>query len=528
MTERLSGIFKKTFMKRLALYTIIIAAFHSCTGSRPVSGGDDNKITLTFVQINDVYEIGPLENGNAGGMARVATLKKKYREKNPNTFLVMAGDFLSPSVYNSLQYEGKRIRGRQMVEAMDAAGTDIAVFGNHEFDISENELQSRLNESQFLWVSSNSFHKRGDVISPFTKVKPNGVEIIQPYYLMKVRDADGTVATVGFIGITLPFNKAPYVSYTDPLTTAEKIYNQIKDSCDAVVAITHQSINDDVLLAKKLPNLAMIIGGHEHDKRFQKVGNVLITKAHANAKSAYILNLRINKTNRTAKVISSLESINADIPFDPSTDSVVKKWTSIAEKSYAQLGFDSKKLVRMAGEPLDGREGEIRNRPTNLSRIIISGIEAAAPQADLAIVNSGSIRVDDILQMPITEYDILRTLPFGGSIVEVDMKGSLLLQVLQAGHKNKGIGGFLHYSPALTFEAIETMPSWKLNGQEISKEKTYRVALTDFLLTGGEANMEFLKADHPGMVKIYETPKEITDPRSDIRLAVIKYLRSRP
>jgi len=120
---------------------------------------DDGKIDVVFVQVNDVYEIAPLEGGKTGGMARVATLKKEYLKANPNTFLIMAGDFLSPSVYNSLKYNGERIRGQQMVESMNAAGMDYAIFGNHEFDITESELQKRINESSFQWISSNTFHK---------------------------------------------------------------------------------------------------------------------------------------------------------------------------------------------------------------------------------------------------------------------------------------------------------------------------------------------------------------------------------
>ncbi len=84
----------------------------SCKTASVASVQDDGKITVTFVQINDVYEIAPLQNGKVGGVARVATLKKQELAKNPNTFLVMAGDFLSPSVYNSLKYEGQRIRGK--------------------------------------------------------------------------------------------------------------------------------------------------------------------------------------------------------------------------------------------------------------------------------------------------------------------------------------------------------------------------------------------------------------------------------
>jgi 2',3'-cyclic-nucleotide 2'-phosphodiesterase (5'-nucleotidase family) len=72
-------------------------------------------------------------------------------------------------------------------------------------------------------------------------------------------------------------------------------------------------------------------------------------------------------------------------------------------------------------EPLDGRELLIRSQPTNLGKMISNAMAFAAPEADLAIMNSGSIRVDDILHAPITEYDNIRTLPFGGGILEVEL-----------------------------------------------------------------------------------------------------------
>ena len=117
-------------MKNFLRFAFVILVLSSCSSTRRTVSKDDGKINITFLQINDVYEIAPLSGGTEGGMARVATLKKKYRQKNPNTFLVMAGDFVSPSVYNSLQYEGKAIRGKQMIEAMkkitDISKNDIA------------------------------------------------------------------------------------------------------------------------------------------------------------------------------------------------------------------------------------------------------------------------------------------------------------------------------------------------------------------------------------------------------------------
>jgi len=505
---------------------LVICLGTSCSTTRNTNSNNNGKIDITFIQVNDVYEIAPLEGGRSGGFARIAYLKNKYLAINPNTYLVMAGDFLSPSVYNSLQFEGKRIRGRQMIETMNVAGTDLVVFGNHEFDITESELQSRINESSFQWVSSNSFQKKENGISRFVKSNGNISEPLPETYIMTVTDTDGTIAKIGFMGITLPFNKASYVSYTDPLETAEKMYNRIKDSCDAIVALTHQLIADDILLARRLPGLAMIIGGHEHDEQFKKVGNVIISKAHANAKSAYILHLKLNKRKQAFKVKSELIMIDETIPLEPKTDSIVNKWTGIAEKNYSSIGFDAKKIIRTAGEPLEGRESEIRFHPTNFSRIIVAGMEAATPKSDVVIVNAGSIRLDDVLQMPVSQYDILRSMPFGGGISETEMKGALIIKTLEAGRKNVGIGGFLHYSSSLSY--ITSTGVWQLKEKPIDPAKIYKVALPEFLLTGGEANMDFLKKDNPDIVHVYPFKNDQADPRSDIRLAVIRYMESQP
>ena len=510
---------------QLPFYVLIfVMAFSSCSTRKNAETArkDDGKITITFVQINDVYEIAATQGGKVGGVSRVATLKKEELSKNPNTFMVMGGDFLSPSVYNSLKHEGKRIRGKQMVESLNTAGLDFAVFGNHEFDIKEDELQDRINESTFKWIASNTFHATHFGLAPFAKTTSSGKEPFPETYIMDVQDKDGTKAKIGFIGLTLPFNKADYVSYTDPLTVAERLYNQIKDSCDAVVAITHLEVKEDSILAARIPGLALIMGGHEHDMQFKKVGNIYITKAHANAKSAYVNYLTIDVKNKKTSVKPVLRMMDTTISEDPATSLVVKKWMDIGDANFAALGFNAKRAIREKGEPLDGREDKIRSGKTNLTRIAVSAMEKAAPTADVVLLNSGSIRVDDIIQMPVTEYDIIRTLPYGGSIMEVDMKGSLLAKILEIGRNNVGSGGFLQYSSAINYHP-ETK-SWTLKDAPIDSNQSYHVALADFLMTGGEANLGFLNKDNPEILKIYPTITDVKDPRSDSRLAIIKYL----
>lgn len=510
---------------QISLYAFLfLFALSSCTTVKTSTSKvvDDGKITVTFVQINDVYEIAPMQGGKVGGVARVATLKKQELAKNPNTFMVMAGDFLSPSVYNSLKHEGKRIRGKQMVESLNSAGLDFAVFGNHEFDIKEDELQDRINESTFQWISSNTFHQTKSGVAPFVKTTSSGKESFPETYILDVQDADGTKAKIGFIGLTLPFNKADYVSYTDQFDVAEKLYNQLKNSCDAVVAITHLEVKEDSILARRVPGLALIMGGHEHDMQFKKVGNIYITKAHANAKSAYINQLTIDVKNKKTSVVPELKMIDNTIEQDPATALVVKKWMDIGETNYAALGFNAKRVIREKGEPLDGREDMIRSGKTNLTRIVVSAMEKATPAADVVILNSGSIRVDDIIQMPVTEYDIIRSLPYGGSIMEVDMKGSLLVRILEAGRNNVGSGGFLQYSSTVNYNPDTKI--WTLKEAPIDLKKSYHVGLADFLMTGGEANMAFLTKDNPDIIKVYPAITSNTDLRSDSRLAIIKYM----
>ena len=514
-------------MKKLGV-SILIAGlflFSACSSTQKSAGvKDDGKISFTIVQVNDVYEIAPLDAGKWGGMARVATVKKEYLKENPNTFMVMAGDFLSPSVYNSLKYEGTRIRGKQMVDAMNVAGVDMVVFGNHEFDIAESDVQSRINESNFKWVSTNTFHKTEKGVSPFVKQTKQGDEPFPESYIMDLKDADGTTAKIGYIGLTLPFTKVSYVSYTDVFASAQKKYDELKSQCDAVIAITHQAMEDDIKLAKQIPGLTLIIGGHEHERHYAKIGNVYITKADANAKSAYILKLNINKKNQKVSVAAKIIDINESTPFDAATDIVVKKWTDIGNANYASLGFDATKICMATGEPLDGREPYTRTTKTNFTKLIVAAMEKASPTADIAIMNSGAIRVDDMLQMPITQYDIIRSLPFGGSIMEVEMKGSLLIKVLDAGKNHVGSGGFLQYSSSIMKDSMNN--NWTFKNAPLDINKVYKVAISDFLMTGGEANLGFLTKDNSDIIKVYPVFTDLKDARSDVRRAIVNYMES--
>jgi hypothetical protein len=103
---------------------------------------------ITIIHFNDVYNVAGVLEGDtrSGGMSRAVHVVKKERERNPNrTFVVFAGDALSPSVLSDL------FEGAQMVDILNSFKLDAACLGNHEFDFGVDTLYKRLKESQFPW-----------------------------------------------------------------------------------------------------------------------------------------------------------------------------------------------------------------------------------------------------------------------------------------------------------------------------------------------------------------------------------------
>jgi 5'-nucleotidase len=92
---------------------------------------------------------------------------------------------------------------------------------------------------------------------------------------------------------------------------------------------------------------------------------------------------------------------------------------------------------------------------------------------------------------------------------------------MDTGWNNKGNGGFLQ------FAGIEfTADGWKTRGGLIDENRTYNVAMNDFLLSGLEQNMGFLNKDNPEIINVtLPDPNNKNDLKNDIRFAVIEYLK---
>jgi 5'-nucleotidase / UDP-sugar diphosphatase len=525
--------------KHLAFFagTVVLLSFASCASILGMAGSsqdqptteypypiDENTpISFNILQLNDVYEIAPLEKGKVGGMARVATVREQLLGENYNLLTVLAGDFVSPSLLGTMKYDGKSIKGRQMVEVMNAMGVNLVAFGNHEFDIKEGELQERLNESYFEWLGTNVLHKTGNKIEPFHKLSYDFKYFVPETYIWEIDNyTTGKPVRIGFYSACVSDNQQPWVYYEDPYAEATKAYLELVQSCDLVIGLTHLELAQDMKMAAMLPKTALIMGGHEHENSLDSIGNVVIAKADANAKTVWVHRFTYYPDTKTTSLASELVPITDEIEEQPLVDSIVQVWQGVMAQQIKQVVDDPDEVIYKTKTPLDGLEKSVRNFQTNLGGIIAASIAKAAKKpVDAAFFNSGSIRIDDQLSGDVTAVDVFRALPFGGAVYEVELKGSILKKALDAGMENKGKGGYLQWHG---IEYNEATKAWKVAGKPLSEGKTYRIAVNQYVFEGKEARLEFFNQKN---FISWETAKEsdTKDLRSDVRRAVVSYLK---
>ncbi len=447
---------------------------------------DSKSADLAIVQLNDVYEMEPMgPDGGYGGLARVATLRRDLLEETPNVFTVLAGDVLSPSALGHAVVDGEKLSGKQMVAACNALGMDYMAFGNHEFDLKREDFYKRLQESQFTWLAANVADENGQ---PF----PNS-----PAHAVRKIESGGREIGVGFFGVTIDKNKKDYVTYnSDYVAVAKAQVRALRDKgADIIVAITHLSLEDDRKLAAVVPEIDLVLGGHEHEN-YQVLSGADLTpvyKADANARTVYIHRLRFDADKNELSVTSELKLVDRSIADEPDTAAVVARWRKAAFDSFRADGVEPTEPIAVAKVELDGLEASVRNRETELTRIIARGMATAVDGAELSVYNGGSIRIDDAIPAgsPIRRYDVMRVLPFGGDVVLAKVRGDKLQAVLTRGAGLSGTGGFLHTANVAQGEDKQ----WLVNGEPLDPARVYLVATSDYLFKDDEEGFDLGKAE---------------------------------
>jgi 2',3'-cyclic-nucleotide 2'-phosphodiesterase (5'-nucleotidase family) len=471
----------------LPLWPPLVLALISGLGCSPFSRtqATPETVRITLLHLNDVYQFTPLEQGRVGGLARVATLRKRILAESPHALTLFAGDTLAPSVESISEVDGKPLQGQQMIDAWNALGVDYAVPGNHDFDFGDAVLRERIKASRFPWLAANIFDNHTG--RPF--------EGLTPYMLAQLSGVK-----VGLFGLLAPETEVSSsvsqdTNIRDVCSTAKPVVSRLRaQGATVIIALTHLEVVQDQELARCAP-VDVIIGGHDHERIEDRSTGVPIFKVAADAAELGQVTLEVDgQTGMTRKIDWRVHPVTDSVPEDPAFVESMKK--------YAPLIAELSQPVGHTPVPLDARKAAVRSQETNLGSLVADALRQAAG-TDVALVNGGAIRGDTRFPAgELTGREMLSIFPYRDQLVRLQVTGAVLRSALEnAVSKSEEVadppGRFLQVS-GLRFAFDPGRPKGQrivcvtVAGKPLSPVATYSLATLSFL-AGGKDGYEMFR-----------------------------------
>lgn len=493
--------------KKIILYSLLIIILTIAGFGYYKNPWKDEAQHLTILHTNDVHgRLAPFQYKGGqdlvGGLARRATIIKQIEGANKCAVTVDAGDFAQGSLFFNT------FKGVPDAELMSEAGYDVVTLGNHEFDRGLTDLKNMIKGFSIPVVSSNiEFIENPEIqslIKPYTITNCHGLKI-------------------GFMGLvpkdlkslTAPKNYKLY----DPVETTRQVVKKLDPHVDLMVVISHMGIKEDLMLAKSVEEVDVIVGGHSHTlinqpKLFHKNGDKTLV-VQGGELGVYLgrLDLRF-KDKKIEDYYYQLIPINEEIEPDIG---IKNKIAVLSE----QIKANTEEIIGQIEIPL-GIDGEnIRKKLLPSGSLVTEAIKAKISDVDIVLQNSGGIRPYKRLGPgAITKADIARLYPFENTIVTLELKGRDLKSVLETSSKNLpgNSGGFLQslglqYTVDTSKEEGKRVSNILVNNAPLEKNKLYRIAINDFMYKGGNEYTQFKNA-----TKHYDTNFMIQD-------TIIDYIR---
>jgi 5'-nucleotidase / UDP-sugar diphosphatase len=422
-----------------------------------------------------------------GGFPAQATLVKKIRQEvaaiGGSTLLLSGGDINTGAPESNIFKAEPDFRGMGLMKF------DAMAVGNHEFDNDLSIIRKQQTWGGFPFLAANIYHKDTNkrVFEPFITRRIQGLKIL----------------IVGVTTEDTPKEANPdhtrQFEFRNPIKEVRKIVD--RNHFDILIVVSHlghqgeavpgfQSMGDQAL-ARGVPEIDVIVGGHSHRLETQpiKVGKTLILQVQDNARYLGRLDLKLNAQRKVAEFQYAAIPINLKgtpvIPDDPEMISLLKPFNEQAEKL-----LDSK-IVGHTEVDLDGEREHVRNGPTNLGQLITSRLQTYT-HSDIALMNAGGIR-KSIPAGDIRPRQWMDVNPYNDAFVVVKLTGRELLEYLdKTWEKNKGGGGYLHFSGI-----NGSPPPYILNDEPLDETGNYTIAMPYFIANGGNG--------YPELLKIYAT-----------------------
>lgn len=395
---------------------------------------------------------------------RLGYVADSLRAIYPDLLILSAGDNRSGDPVNDM-FE---IPAYPMVALMNQIGFHATAVGNHEFDSNQEGLARLINLGAFATLCAN--------MEPDPKWKMH----VKPYQIF---DCGGI--SVGVLGITalgsmgLPEShpaRLTDIKFMDPLETIQK-YQFLREKCDVMLLLSHLGYTSDVKFSAELPWVDIIVGGHSHTQiqGGEMHNGILITQNSKSVPFATHSTLVLEG----GKVVEKKAELIA-VKGMPGENKTVAELVRYFSENPA-----FKRVLAVAETPFENRE--------ELGCMVCEAY-LAETDADLSYQNAGGIRIETHPAGDFTMGDVMKMDPFQNDLVEVQVMGKELAEMLVSCYDNDKqrfpyVGGLkceVVLDPVT--KKVKKITLFDLNGKKLNLKKTYRVVSNSYTVAVSPTN----------------------------------------
>ncbi len=490
-------------------------------------------VELNLVAINDFH--GNLEaskytlknNGSdnketiqAGGIDVLGGALDAFRKEDKDLLFVAAGDLVGASPALSSMWADE-----PSIVAMNRMGLVASSLGNHEFDQGSKELLRQQHggcdspRPAKACQLSKDFKGAG-----FTYLATNVIDQSTGKSLVpgwRIVDVKGV--KVGLIGAVLQDMASVTVgsaikglAFPDEAESINKVLPEMRaQGAQVFVVLIHEGGHtgeafDKVLcdglegpivnIVRKLdPAIRLVITGHSHKGYLCKVDGRVVTQADAMGHLLSRIKMTVDPVSGKVEDITVRNVVMQPGAFTPDAQ-LGAYLADVRARSAAEL---AKPVARIASPSVARKEDD--NGVAPLGTVIADAAVAAmrAQGVQVGFMNPGGIRKDlEAGEGGVVSFGQAQAvLPFGNTLVAMDLTGAQLRALLEQQWQRQGNGYMLQTSSSLSYQWDSTRPagqrvlpaSLKVNGKPVEDGKTYRVVANNFLADGGDNFPMFAK-----------------------------------
>ncbi len=511
----------------------------------PVPEMPKGEETITILGTADMhgriyaYEYAIDEEDKDAGFAKITTLIKAEREKNPNLLLMDVGDTVqdnSAELFNDLPVH-------PMVEVMNDLKVDVWALGNHEFNFEKSFLERNIAAFKGTVLSAN-IYKEG--------TKDRFVDGHKVFNINGIR-----VAVIGMIPPHIPLWEASSPEHFAGLTfqniteETERAIKELEGQYDILVGAYHigpegeHGFDGIEKIAEKFPQFAVIFGGHAHSRYQKEVNGVQLIEPGAYGWALAKADIKVKKGEKGVEVLSVVtENIKTEAVEEDKA--VLEKYEFVHKQSIADANTVIGEITDDFLSKVDYITGKDKVTTMPTSQVedtalidLINEVQLYYTKADVsaaaAFKNDMNLKKGEFKKKNVA--DIYK---YTNTLMGLNITGEKLKKYMEwsAGYYNtykdgdvtvsfnENIRGYNYdmfagvtYDIDISKEPGSRITNLKLNGQPIKDDQIYKLAVNNYRF-GTLVNLKLATKED-----VYYDSYDIYQDNGRIRTLIAQYIQ---